>query len=80
MENSPGKNNKATLIAAALIITGATAIFGTYANYDEMASSGPNSFTSEETNQLTERHKTKLQQTPELYEKNEVEKREINCI
>lgn len=75
MEKNVSKYNKATLIAAALIITGTTAIFGTYANYDELASSVPTSFTSEEANQLTEKQRTKIHQAQELFEKGE-----INCI
>jgi hypothetical protein len=47
MEKNTGKYNKATLIAAALIITGSTAIFGTYAsgfNNEDPIASDPNPF------------------------------------
>lgn len=71
MEKNPSKYNKATLIAAALIITGATAIFGTYASNDndELDRLDSNPFACfEEANRLTEEQKTKMQQAQDLYE------------
>lgn len=61
--------NKATLIAAALIITGATAIFGTYAAGDdeENRPDGPNPLACfEMVNNLTDEQKTKMQQAQDL--------------
>jgi len=71
MEEGVSKYNKATLIAAALIITGATAIFGTYAssNDEESSRPGPNPFACfEEVNQLTDEQKTKMQQAHDLFD------------
>ena len=66
MEKQPKKYNKATLVAAALVITGATAVFGTYASDDK-------------TNQLntrpalTEEQKSGLDQARELFKSGDQE-------
>lgn len=67
MEKVIKKTNKATLIAAALIITGATAIFGTYASEDVPTTdqSRPPFVHHEE---LTEEQKTILEEARKLFE------------
>jgi|GEM_PF-4251912 len=66
MEKSSKKYSKATMLAAALIITGTTAIFGTYASglNDDLNRSG-SSTCYEETNQANDKQKTKIQPNDE---------------
>lgn len=67
MEKVTTKSNKATLIAAALIITGATAVFGTYAASDETIPTNqdcPRLIHQE----LTDEQKTALEEARELLE------------
>lgn len=67
MEENLKKTNKATLIAAVLIIAGATAIFGTYAAENDVRPSGPGPFTCfEQMNKLSDEDKAKMQ---EIHEK-----------
>jgi len=77
MEKTISKTNKATLIAAALIITGATAIFGTYAASDEQESfsgrgQGPLGC-YEMVNNLTEDQKAKFDEAHTLMQDGDVE-------
>jgi len=68
-------SNKATLIAAALIVTGATAIFGTYAAENEPAPEfGPGPLACYQMmNELTEEQRAALEEAKALFEAGEVE-------
>lgn len=70
MENVRKHSNKATLIAAALIITGATAIFGTYADEVETPTDQPQKGFHQE---LTEEQKAVLEEAKELFESGDKE-------
>ena len=69
------RSNKATLIAAALIVTGATAIFGTYAAETEPAPQfGPGPLACYQMmNQLTEEQRAALEEAKALFEAGEKE-------
>lgn len=67
MEKAIKRSNKATLIAAALIITGTTAIFGTYAaDGDTVPSDQPRCQMFQQ--ELTEEQKAALEEARELFE------------
>lgn len=66
MEKQPKKYNKATLVAAALVITGATAVFGTYAS--DGKSNQLNARPA-----LTEEQKSGLDQARELFKSGDEE-------
>ncbi len=61
------RTNKATLIAAALIITGATAVFGTYAAEDQQVPTDENRRPSIH-QELTDEQKAVLEEAKELFE------------
>lgn len=77
METTIKKTNKATLIAAALIITGATAIFGTYAAENETtapAVNGPGPMACYQMmSDLTEEEKAKMEEANELMEAGDID-------
>ncbi|MBN2307177.1 hypothetical protein JXD20_04280 [Candidatus Peregrinibacteria bacterium] len=70
MEKVVKRNNKAVLIAAALIITGATAIFGTYASESTLSGSDNNCpFVSED---LTDDQKAALEEAKDLFDSGDI--------
>ncbi len=67
METTIKRTNKATLIAAALIITGATAIFGTYAADEQPAPDDQNRRPTIH-QELTDEQKAALEEAKELFQ------------
>lgn len=72
MEKSVKKTNKVTLIAAALIISGATAVFGTYAASDEIDPTDKH-YPAFLHQQLTDEQKEARDQAHELFQAGDVE-------
>lgn len=74
MEKVTTKSNKATLIAAALIITGATAIFGTYASEEQFTPNNQNrpAF-AQQRMELTDEQKAVMEKARELFQAGDLE-------